>query len=87
MIRVTDTIFLNDDELEFRFVRASGPGGQHVNKVATAVQMRFDILASPNLPEAVKKRLLVLAGRRATDEGVLILAPAANAPRSATVRT
>jgi len=71
MIRVTPTIALGDDELVFRFVRASGPGGQNVNKVATAVELRFDLAASPSLTEAVKARLARLAGRRLSGDGVL----------------
>lgn len=71
MIRVTPTIALGDDELVFRFVRASGPGGQNVNKVATAVELRFDLAASPSLTEAVKARLARLAGRRLSGDGVM----------------
>jgi ribosome-associated protein len=73
MITVTDTIALREDELDFDFVRASGPGGQNVNKVSTAVQMRFDAAGSPSLPEDVRERLLRLAGKRATDDGVIII--------------
>ena len=73
MIRVTDKLSLRDDELAFEFVRASGPGGQNVNKVATAVQLRFDAAGSTSLPGEVKERLLRLAGRRATDEGVIVI--------------
>ncbi|MBN8528729.1 MAG: aminoacyl-tRNA hydrolase [Caulobacterales bacterium] len=62
-----------EEELEFRFYRAGGPGGQNVNKVATAVQMRFDVRASPSLTEAVKTRLLKLAGSRATLDGVILI--------------
>jgi ribosome-associated protein len=73
MIEVTPSIRLDEDELSERFVRASGPGGQNVNKVATAVQLRFDAAHSPSLPEAVRQRLLRLAGRRVTAEGVLVI--------------
>ncbi len=73
MIRVTDTIALHEHELEERFIRASGPGGQNVNKLATAVQLRFDVRRSPSLPEPVRVRLERLAGRRLTDDGVLVL--------------
>ncbi len=62
-------IVIDDRELEFRFIRASGPGGQNVNKVATAVQLRFDAARSPSLPDEVRARLIKLAGRRATSDG------------------
>jgi ribosome-associated protein len=70
MIRVTSAIVLDDREIEERFVRGSGPGGQNVNKVATAVQLRFDVRAS-SLPPDVKERLIARAGKRITSDGVL----------------
>ena len=72
MIRVTDTLVLDDRELEERFVRASGPGGQNVNKVATAVELRFNVRAS-SLPAEVKERLIALAGHRLTADDVLLI--------------
>ncbi len=66
-------LFIPDDELEESFVRASGPGGQNVNKVSSAVQLRFDAANSPSLPEDVRMRLLKLAGRKATSDGVIVI--------------
>jgi ribosome-associated protein len=73
MIRVTDSIALDEREIEESFVRASGPGGQNVNKVASAVQLRFDVRRSPSLPNDVAVRLIKLAGRRMTQDGVLVI--------------
>ena len=72
-IFVTRSISLPEDELQFRFVRASGPGGQNVNKVSTAVELRFDAWRSPSLSDAVRTRLLALAGRRVTNDGVIVI--------------
>jgi ribosome-associated protein len=73
MPRITDTITVDESELSESFVRASGPGGQNVNKVSSAVQLRFDARRSPSLPNDVAVRLLRLAGRRATKEGVIVI--------------
>ncbi|WP_448202974.1 alternative ribosome rescue aminoacyl-tRNA hydrolase ArfB [Azospirillum sp. sgz302134] len=73
MIRVTHRISLDESEIVESFVRASGPGGQHVNKTESAVQLRFDVRRSPNLPDDVRHRLERLAGSRLTLDGVLIL--------------
>ena len=72
MINITDTLAIDEREIDERFVRASGPGGQNVNKVATAVELRFDVARS-SLPEEIKGRLLKLGGRRVTSEGVLVI--------------
>ena len=73
MLQITPTLFLPDTELTFTFVRSSGPGGQNVNKVATAAQLRFDVRNSPSLPAEVKDRLVSLAGARLTQDGVLVI--------------
>ena len=74
MIEINNKLAIDDDEISLNFIRAGGPGGQNVNKVATAVQLRFDVRHSPSLGEDVKSRLTVLAGRRLNKNGVLVLA-------------
>jgi ribosome-associated protein len=74
MIGVTDRIYIDEGELEESFIRASGPGGQNVNKVASAVQLRFDARHSPSLPPAVRARLERIAGKRLTRDGVIVIA-------------
>jgi ribosome-associated protein len=73
MIHITRAISIGEDELEERFIRASGPGGQNVNKLASAVQLRFDARRSPSLPDDVRTRLERLAGRRLTRDGVIVI--------------
>lgn len=73
MIQVTDSISLDESELEERFIRASGPGGQNVNKVSSAVQLRFDVRRSLSLPNDVAIRLMALAGSRLTNDGVIVI--------------
>ncbi len=73
MITITPAVAIDEKEIQEEFIRASGPGGQNVNKVATAVQLRFDVANSPSLAEDVKERLINLAGKKVTDAGVLII--------------
>ena len=73
MIRINDHIGIGEDEIAESFIRSSGPGGQNVNKLATAVQLRFDVRHSPSLPGDVRTRLERLAGRRLTNDGVLVI--------------
>ena len=73
MIPITARISIDASELDETFVRASGPGGQNVNKVSSAVQLRFDLANSPNIPEAMKRRVAALAGKRLTKDGVIVI--------------
>ena len=73
MIRITDTIELDESEIEESFIRSSGPGGQNVNKVSSAVQLRFDARRSGSLPDAVAVRLMRLAGSKLTQDGVIVI--------------
>jgi len=73
MLEITPNLSIDERELQFEYIRASGPGGQNVNKVATAVQLRFDILNSPSLASDLKGRLIQLAGKRANTDGFLII--------------
>tara|TARA_B100000470_G_C19643380_1_gene325316 strand:+ start:211 stop:636 length:426 start_codon:yes stop_codon:yes gene_type:complete len=73
MIIITSTLSIDENELHFNFIRSSGPGGQNVNKASTAVQLRFDVVNSPTLPEDVKKRLIQISGKKMTEKGILII--------------
>lgn len=73
MIHITDNIIIDDKEIQEEFIKASGPGGQNVNKVATAVQLRFDVTNSRSLTDKVRQRLLLLAGKHINEEGILII--------------
>lgn len=73
MLKVTSDILLDENEIKEEFIRSSGPGGQNVNKVSTAVQLRFDVMNSPSIPEGIKRRLVKIAGSRVTKEGVLVI--------------
>ena len=73
MIQITDTLFIREDEIQLDFIRSSGPGGQHVNKVSTAVQLRFDVRQSDTLTDEIRHRLLRIAGGKMTEDGVLII--------------
>ena len=73
MIKVTNDLVIPEDEIQINFIRSSGPGGQNVNKVSSAVQLRFNVIESPTLPADIQERLVNLAGNRITDEGILII--------------
>ena len=86
MIPINDRVCLNEEELQFEFIRASGPGGQNVNKVSTAVRLRFDATGSPSLPDDVRHRLIRLAGKRIGADGALLILARASRTQEANRR-
>ena len=73
MIRITETLFIDEDEIQLDFIHSSGPGGQNVNKVATAVQLRFNVTQSKTLPDEIRLRLIKIAGNKMTENGILVI--------------